>query len=484
MRARPVAALVGWVLVAVGLALFICAGVAVAMGDPQSSVEALAWGGEASLAAGALLAFAMRRPAELTRREGIAVVVFGWAAAALFGAIPFRLSGAVPTWTGAVFEAMSGLTTTGASVIPRPDLMPRGLLLWRAMTHFFGGMGVLVLVVAILPMVGTGGMQIFRAEMPGPVKDRLTPRIAGTAKRLWLIYVALVAAETALLCAAGLSWFEAVCHAFATIATGGFSTREASVGGLGRPVVEWIIVVFMALSGVNFALHYRAAQGRLDAFRRDSEFKLYALMLAGATAVVAAILFTSGVSASAGGALRNAAFTVTSIMTTTGFTTEDYDQWPAMARTILWLLMFVGGCAGSTGGSVKVVRVLIALRTMGREIFRWFHPDAVVSVKVDREAVEPDLLTNVVVFVVLYVALFAAGAAVMTLHFRNDWVSAASSAAACLGNIGPGFGAVGPAANYAALPGWALGFLSFLMLLGRLELFTVLVLFSPAFWRR
>ncbi len=484
MKLRAIGRLVGWVLAAIGLSMLGCAAVAQWMRDPVAAVFALLAGGAGALGVGTLLGMGCHCSGELTRREGFAAVVAGWAAAGVAGAVPFRLSGAIPDWTAAIFETVSGFTTTGASVLARPDALPRGLLLWRAMTHFFGGMGVLLLFVAVLPLVGTGGMQLFRAEMPGPTKDRLTPRIAGTAKRLWVVYLALNAAQIIALRIAGVGWFDAVCHSFATIATGGFSTRAESVGAFASPAVHWIVTVFMLLSGVNFALHYRAGTGRFDAYVRDSEFKLYLLVLSAATAVVAAALWASRTYGAVGDAVRQAAFAVTSITTTTGFTIADYDQWPSLARWVLFLLMFVGGCAGSTGGSIKVVRVLIALRVTARELFRWLQPEAVVSVKVDREAVDPPLVTNVLVFIVLYMLIFAVGSLLMGLHFGTDWISAASSVAACLGNVGPGFGAVGPSLNYAAIPAPGLALLTLLMLLGRLELFTVLVLFVPAFWRR
>lgn len=484
MRFRPVANLVGWLLVTLGAALLICCVTSWRLGDPAASIRALAVGGGLALAAGGPMALSARHPGELTRREGFGVVVFGWLAAAAIGAVPFRLSGVIPTWTSAFFETMSGFTTTGASVIASPESVPRGLLLWRALTQFFGGMGVLVLVVALLPLVGTGGMQLFRAEMPGPTKDRLTPRIADTAKRLWAVYALLAVSETILLRAAGLPWFDAVCHSFTTVSTGGFSTRAASIRAFNSPAVEWIVIAFMFLGGTNFALHYRGLTGRFDAYRRDSEFKLYLLLVAAASLVLAGVLRVSGVVATTGAAIRHASFAATTIATTTGFSTEDFGYWPAVAQMILFLLMFVGSCAGSTTGSIKVVRVLIALRMVGREIYRWMQPDAVMSIKVDRHAVDKPLLVNVLIFIVLYLLAFAVGTLAMSFHFQHDWISAASSVAACLGNIGPGFGAVGPSMNYASVPAAGQMLLSFLMLLGRLELFTVVVLFVPACWRR
>jgi trk system potassium uptake protein TrkH len=454
------------------------------MGDPRAAVDALQVSALASMAAGLALWLGNRNSTELSRREGFGVVAFGWIAASISGAVPYVLSGVIPGWMAAVFETMSGFTTTGASVIAIIEEVPRGILLWRSLTHFYGGMGVLVLVVAILPLVGTGGMQLFRAEMPGPTKDRLTPRIAGTAKRLWAVYVLLVVVEAVLLRLGGMAWFDAWCHAFATVATGGFSTRTASVGDFGSLYIELVILVFMVASGVNFALHYRTLRGQPGFCRRDSEFKFYLVVLAAGSALITGSLLASGSARTLGVALRDATFASASIMTTTGFTTADFNRWPGFARLVLFLLMFVGGCAGSTGGSIKVVRILLTLRALGREIRRWMRPQAVMSVKVGHVAVDAEMIMNVVTFVLTYLAIFAAATVLMTLHFGNDWISAASSVAATLGNVGPGFNAVGPMANYATIPPVGQGLLTVLMLLGRLELYTVLVLFIPSFWRR
>jgi trk system potassium uptake protein TrkH len=472
------------VLLALGLSMEACALAGWGMGDPRAAVDALQVSALASMAAGLALWLGNRNSTELSRREGFGVVAFGWIAASISGAVPYVLSGVIPGWMAAVFETMSGFTTTGASVIAIIEEVPRGILLWRSLTHFYGGMGVLVLVVAILPLVGTGGMQLFRAEMPGPTKDRLTPRIAGTAKRLWAVYVLLVVVEAVLLRLGGMAWFDAWCHAFATVATGGFSTRTASVGDFGSLYIELVILVFMVASGVNFALHYRTLRGQPGFCRRDSEFKFYLVVLAAGSALITGSLLASGSARTLGVALRDATFASASIMTTTGFTTADFNRWPGFARLVLFLLMFVGGCAGSTGGSIKVVRILLTLRALGREIRRWMRPQAVMSVKVGHVAVDAEMIMNVVTFVLTYLAIFAAATVLMTLHFGNDWISAASSVAATLGNVGPGFNAVGPMANYATIPPVGQGLLTVLMLLGRLELYTVLVLFIPSFWRR
>ena len=484
MKFRPVIHLIGWTLVVLGCAMTACMAVAWSVEDGPAAVRALAFGCASAFIPGVLMMACTRGHEEIGRREGFAVVVLSWLGAAIVGAVPFKAAGVISTWPAAVFETMSGFTTTGASVLADPSVLPKSLLLWRATTQFLGGMGVLVLVVAILPLVGTGGMQLFRAEMPGPTKDRLTPRIAGTAKRLWGVYVGFAFAETVLLRWAGMSWFEAICHTFTTVSTGGFSTRAGSIGEFQSPLIEWIVIAFMFLGGANFALHYRALARRELAYHRDSEFKLYSLIVIVAILLVSEVIgFTSGVLAPLD-TLRKAAFAVVSVLTTTGFATEDFDRWPALARIVLFGLMFLGGCAGSTAGSIKIVRVLIVLRMLGREIYRWLQPDAVVSIKVDKEAVEAPVLLNVALFVVLYLLVFAVGTAVMAVHFGDDWVSPMSAVAACLGNIGPGLGAVGPVQTYAPIPGWAQLWLALLMLLGRLELFTVLVLWLPSCWRR
>lgn len=484
MNPRTVTKFVGYVLSVIGLSMALCAGLSLLWDDPLRTVRAFANSAALALVLGLALWAPLQVHSELSRRDGFGIVTFGWIAASLVGALPFVWSGLIPSYVAAVFETMSGFTTTGASVIPVLETVPKGLLFWRALTHFYGGMGVLVLVVAILPLIGTGGMQLFRAEMPGPTKDRLTPRIAGTAKRLWLVYMTFVAACAVLLRLGGMDWFDSVCHAFATIATGGFSTRTASIGAYHSGYIEAVIAVFMFLSGANFALHYRAARGMPGVYWRDSEFKLYLFVVCSASFIIAGALRSAGLAQGVGSALRSSFFAVVSVITTTGFATDDFDRWPAVARGLLILLMFVGGCAGSTGGAIKVVRVLVALRAVAGEVRRWLRPQAVVSIKVDRVAVETGLVANTLAFILLYIAVFTVATMLMCLAFPHDPVSAASSVAATLGNVGPGLNAVGPMMNYADIPPAGHIVLTVCMLLGRLELYTVLVLFVPAFWKR
>ncbi len=430
---------------------------------------------------GILLAGARGRSPELTHREGFAVVTLGWVLFGVVGALPYRWSGAVPSAVDAVFESVSGFTTTGATILTDIEALPRSLLLWRALTHWLGGMGIIVLGLAILPVLGVGGMQLFRAEVPGPTADRLRPRIQDTAKLLWGVYVGLTAAEIVLLMLGGLTWFDAVCHAFATMATGGFSTRNASVGAFGSAYVDAVVTVFMLLAGINFALHHAALTGRWRKALRNEELRAYLALAGGATLVTAAA--NAGTFASVAENLRYSAFQAVSILTTTGFGTADYETWPFLCQVLLVLLMFVGGSAGSTGGGMKVSRVLLILKHAWAQVWSLIHPRGVRVVKLDGDPVPSEVLQGVLGFFALYLVVVGAGALGMAA-LGVDPVTSVASVVACVGNIGPGLGGVGPADNYAHLPQLGKALLTFCMLVGRLELFTVLVLFHPNAWRR
>ncbi|MBL7075983.1 MAG: TrkH family potassium uptake protein [Kiritimatiellae bacterium] len=482
MNARPVLHLVAIMLTVIGLAIGLCAGVSWLYADPWSARLGMLVSAGIVTAVG-LVAFLMTRgKVDLSRRDGFGIVTFGWLAAALFGALPFVLTGVIADPVAAVFETMSGFTTTGASVLTDLESVPRGVLFWRAMTHFFGGMGVLVLCVAILPFLGVGGMQIYRAEMPGPSKDRLTPRIATTAKLLWGVYVFFCVAEAVLLRLGGMDWFDAFCHAFATMATGGFSTRTASVAAYNSVYIETVIIVFMFLAGVNFSLNFRALRGKPLCYFRDPEFRFYVGTWLTATVVIIINIYRS-VYPSFGQAVRTAFFQSTSIMTTTGFCTEDFDQWPGASKVVLVLLMFVGGCAGSTGGGIKNIRVFVLLKKVLREIRLFMQPQAVVKVKIGSAPVPQDVISHISGFFIVFILVFAAGTLVMTF-FTPDLQTALTSVIATLGNIGPGLGGVGAVQNYSSIPALGKAFLTLLMLLGRLELYTVLIVLLPSFWRK
>ncbi|MHB8765411.1 MAG: TrkH family potassium uptake protein, partial [Deferrisomatales bacterium] len=393
----------------------------------------------AALGGGALRATGRGRP-ELTHREGFAVVTLGWVVFGVLGALPYRFTGEIPTLVDAVFESLSGFTTTGATILTDIEALPRSLLLWRALTHWLGGMGIIVLGLAILPMLGVGGMQLFRAEVPGPTADRLSPRIQDTAKLLWGVYVGLTAAQVGLLMLGGMDWFDAACHAFATMATGGFSTRNASVAAFGSAYLDAVITVFMFLAGMNFALHHAVLAGRGWKALKNEELRCYTGITLGAIALLMA--FNAG-SAYPGffDNLRYSAFQAVSILTTTGFGTADYEGWPFLCQVVLLLLMFVGGSAGSTGGGMKVSRVLLLAKHGVVQVWNLIHPRGVRRVKLDGRPVPEAVLQGVLGFFVLYLGCTAVGTLGMAA-LGVDPLTALASVVACVGNVGPGLGDV------------------------------------------
>ena len=488
MNKRFVFNMVAFMTLVIGVAMGLVGVLSWYWEDPATIQRSLFMSSAATIIPAGTLWFFTRSEINLSRRDGFGVVTFGWIFAALFGALPYIMSGVISSPVAAVFETMSGFTTTGASVLPNAayttiEAVPRGILFWRALTHWFGGMGVLVLCVAILPFLGVGGMQIYRAEMPGPSKDRLTPRITTTAKLLWGVYGLLTLVEIILLkFAGGMNWFDSFCHTFATMATGGFSTRTASVGAYNSSIVDIIIIVFMFLAGVNFSLHYYALTGKPGRYFKNPEFRFYFFFV-----LVCGLFLTFSVWGSVyndfAQALRSAYFQAVSIVTTTGFVTADFDLWPNSARILLVIMMFVGGCAGSTGGGIKVVRIFIMLKKTLKEIRLFMRPQAVMQIKLGNETVDPDTVSNISAFFGIFILIFTAASFLMTF-FTPDLETAATSVIATLGNIGPGLAAVGATQNYDAIPHTGQVILIFCMLLGRLELYTVLILFLPEFWKR
>lgn len=433
----------------------------------------------AAVGAGLLLLPKTGKP--LKNQDGFALVSFGWLAAGLFGSLPYLLSGAVPSFTDAYFESISGFTTTGASVFTVIEDKTAALLLWRSMTQWFGGMGIIVLTIAIIPYLDIGGMSIFQAEVPGPTAEKLTPRIQDTAKVLWLVYLLFTVVLTLLLWVSGLSLFDAVNHAFTTMSTGGFSTQNSSVAGFGNPLVEWIITLFMLLAGINFALHYRwMFQGfHRRIYLSDSELHFYLLVtLLAVGSITLAILVIQG------GAfepvLRGAAFTVASIITTTGFGTVDYELWPVFGQLLLLLLMVMGGCAGSTAGGAKAVRIMLVLKYMYVEMLKLLHPNLVRDVKMQEKVVDRSVLSSILGFLFIYITVMVFS--ILLVSFQTDFTTAIGSVVACLSNIGPGIGSVGPTENYAHLGDFTKWVLSLNMVLGRLEILTLLILFLPQSW--
>ena len=417
----------------------------------------------------------------INTREGIAIVTLGWIIVSLFGALPFYISGSIPSYVDAFFETVSGFTTTGATIINDIEVLPMGILFWRSFTHWIGGMGILVVAVAILPLVGAGGFQIFKAESPGPITDKIAPKIKDTAKILYITYIIISLLEFILLMFGGMSPFESAVHTFGTLGTGGFSTRNASVGGFNSSYIFIVISIFMIMSGTNFSLYYLLFKGKWKDVIRNSELKFYLGII-----VVAVALITINMNINLYHnwfeSFKHSLFQVSSIITTTGYTTFDFDQWTTFSKSILFLLMFIGGCAGSTGGSIKVVRILALVKLVKKELVMILHPRAVVAVKFDDKPVSESSLLNISGFFMLYILIFAIGSVIISYE-GIGLVGATSAVAATLGNVGPGFGFVGPTQTYSEFSDFSKILLSFFMLLGRLELFTVIAMLTPNFWK-
>ena len=431
--------------------------------------------------AGVLLALLGTGNGSVGYREGFAVAAFGWILLAGFGSLPYILSGVLPSPVDAYFETMSGFTTTGASVITDVEILSHGILFWRSVTHWLGGMGIIVLTVALIPSLKIAGLQMFKAEVPGPTKSKVLPRIAQTSRELYKIYLLITVAMVILLKLAGMNWFDSFIHTFGTVATGGFSSRNASIAAYDSLLIEGIIIFFMILCGMNFALHYFSLRGNFRPTLKDPEVRLYLGIIAVSVCLISVNL-VAGSGYGAGTAVRQSLFQVASIMTTTGYATADFDQWPSMSKMVLLILMFVGGCAGSTGGGIKVSRILILIKGISRQIMKLLHPQAVIPLRVGRNIVSNDVLENVQTFFFLYILIL--GAAVLFVSSQGiDLITSISAVAATLGNVGPGFGAVGPMTNFFALPASVKAVLSLCMLIGRLEIYTILVILSTKFWR-
>ncbi len=430
------------------------------------------------------LAWALNRDAEktITKRDGYIVVTLGWLLFSAFGSLPFVFTSSLPSYTDAFFETISGFTTTGASVLNDIESMSHGILFWRSLTQWLGGMGIIVLSIAVLPLLGIGGMQLFVAEVPGPTPDKLHPRIKDTAKRLWYIYIIFTLLEALLLWLGDMNFFDALNHAFTTMATGGYSTKQDSIAYWDSPYIHYVISFFMFVAGTNFTLSYFAMHLRFKKIRENEEFRYYLGFVVGFTLVIATVMVFS-MNMDLEQAFRDSLFQVVSIMTTTGFVTSDYLVWTPILGMLIFLLMFFGGSAGSTGGSVKIVRVLLLLKNSALELKRLVHPNAVIPVRLNKMAVDEKIITNVLAFVSFYILIIIASMVVMS-SMSYDLETSAGAVAATLGNIGPGIGRVGPVENFSHIPDFGKWFLSFLMLIGRLELFTVIVILSPSFWRK
>ncbi len=417
----------------------------------------------------------------LGHRDAFVLVSLSWASAGLLGSLPYIFTGVLPSLTNAVFESVSGFTTTGATVLTGLEGLPKGIHLWRSLTQWLGGMGIIVLSVAILPFLGVGGMEIFRAEVPSPVVEKIRPRLQDTAKALWGVYVLLSAMECVGLILCGVAAFDAVCHTFTTMPTGGFSTMDISVKGLNNPFAEWIIIVFMFMAGMNFTIHYELLKGRFGQLKRNTEFLWYGGIILGFS--ILALVSIRDIYPDLQEGVRAVLFQGVSIITTTGYITEDYDKWPDVVRFSIYVLMFVGAMAGSTGGAIKVMRIVLLLKHAYHELVRLIHPHMISATKMGNRVVSGEVIRSSLAFFILYIATFIIGTMMLTA-LGMDLGSAAGAVASSLGNVGPAFGSVGPTFTYSEVPLLGKWILCLLMILGRLELMTLLVLGTPSLWKR
>ena len=431
-----------------------------------------------TLSVGMSFLFLFKSKKRIRAREGFAAVSLGWILASCFGALPFYLEGTMGSFINCVFESMSGFTTTGATILSDIESLPKGILFWRSLTHWLGGMGIILLTIAVLPMLGISPGQLYNAEVPGPIKDRLRPKIRDTAVILWLIYLSMTVAETILLMLGGMNLYDSLCHTFGTLGTGGFSTRNSSVGDFHSVYIEVVIIVFMYLSGINFTLHFYLIKGRFRNFFKNSEWRFYTSILLTAIILISLNIYFSGpieYRANYLKSLRDSAFQVVSITTTTGYVTSDFNLWPSFSGLLLVILMFFGGSAGSTGGGLKQMRVLIMIKHIYHEVEKMAYPRAVFSLKIGGDSIEERVVKNVVVFFILFMFFFG-GITIFLASMGYDIVTCFSAAIATLGNIGPGLSRVGAVENYNFFDPYSKVILIFAMLLGRLEIFSVLIL--------
>ena len=478
---RLIFTVMGYLLMFNGLFMFTTLPFSFAYEDGDWAALGSAAGG--TMLAGLIIWLVNRKKVkiDIKKREGYLIVSLGWVAMSLFGALPYFLTGAIPSYTDAFFETISGFTTTGASVINDIESLPKSILFWRSLTHWIGGMGIIVLTIAIMPILGFGGMQLFVAEVPGLSPDKLHPRIKETAKRLWLLYVALTTLEAVLLIAGDMDVFDAVCHSMATIATGGFSTKQASMAHY-SPYIQYVVIVFMFLAGVNFSLHYFTLKGNVKKLWRNEEFRFYLILVLIMSSIIAlALIWKRGLPVEQ--AIRDSLFQVIAIITTTGFVSADYENWTPFLMFTIFVMMFFGACAGSTGGGMKMIRVRLLLKNSALELKRLIHPRAIIPLRISGKTISPEIIANVLAFFFFYIIIFVAGSVVMSM-LGLDFLSSIGSVASCLSNVGPGIGSVGPMDNYAHIPDLGKWVLSFLMLCGRLEIFTILIMFSATFWKK
>lgn len=477
---QPISNVLGVLMIIFGLSILSCGGVALYYGGNDS--EPIIKSGLLTFFFGVLLwTYKFRSSAQVNKKEGYLIVALAWLFMGFFGALPYYISGVTPHFTDAVFESVSGLTTTGASIFSDIEALPNGILLWRSMSQWIGGMGIVVLTIALFPLLGIGGIELFVAESPGPTADKLHPRIKETAKRLWLLYFGITVVLIILLWLEGMTLFDSINHAFATISTGGFSTKNTSIAFYDSAAIHYTIAVFMLISGTNFTVLYYGYKRYFKKMWENDEFRYYLYFI-----VVCTLFITFLVNVIHPGDIeknfRDTLFQFASIVSTTGFITYDYTTWGNGITMIFFLLLFSGACAGSTAGGIKIIRHTVFVKNTFLEFRRILHPRAIIRLKINKEIVPPRILTHILVFLLVYLMVIVLGSLIM-MFLGIDMPTSLSMVATTLGNVGPGIGLVGPPYNFGNFPDLAKWTCSFLMIIGRLELFTILILFSRSFWR-
>lgn len=476
---QPISNVVGVLLVVIGTMMLGCLPFSWYYGGEDA--RALATSGLITIIAGAIFwLYRFRNSADVNKREGYLIVSLGWVAMTCFGVLPYILSGTIPTFAEAIFESVSGFTTTGASVLTDIEAAPKGILVWRSLTQWIGGMGIIVLTVALFPLLGIGGIELFTAEAPGPTSDKIHPRIQETAKRLWFIYVGLTVTLCITFWIVEMSFYDAFNHALTTMATGGFSTKNSSMAYF-SPTIQYITTLFMFIAGINYSVIYLGLTGKLKKVWYNDEFRAYFFLVI-VTTIIFVITVVNVTDEGTEKAFRDSIFQVVSLITTTGFVSADYTSWSTSLTVIAFVLLFSGACAGSTSGGIKIVRHLVFFKNSTLEFKRILHPRGMIRTKINQTVVAPKILTHILVFLLIFLASFVIGTLVATM-FGLDLLTAAGAVATSLGNVGPGIGNVGPVDNFAWIPSGLKIFLSFLMILGRLELFSILILFTPYFWK-
>ena len=435
------------------------------------------------LAVGGMLSLIKPTSKNIYARDGFAIVAMGWLLISFFGAFPFYISGAFPSFIDSFFESSSGLTTTGSSVLTAVEGLPHGILFWRSFTHWIGGMGILVLTIAILPSLGTGSMQIMKAESPGPIVGRIVPKLGKTAKILYSIYLGITLVEVLLLCLAGMNVFDAFIHTLGTVGTGGFSNMNASVGYYNSALIDWIITIFMIICGVNFSLYYFIIKGNMKTFFKNNELRVYLCILLGAILLITFDLLARHTYGSFSEALRFSSFQAASVMTTTGYATTDFNEWSMFSKMILLILMFVGGCAGSTAGGLKVARTIICFKSIKHSLKQIIHPNGYYSVRMDGKKVDDKTVLSVLNYFFIYMIIFTIGIIIISLD-GFDFTTTLTSVITTLNNIGPGLGLVGPTGNFSAFSDVSKVVFSILMIIGRLEIYPILLLLTPDLWKK